>query len=254
MIYDINSINMKDFLEESTASQVKYPNELSFLNPTKFGTVNLVCAKTGVGKSWFLSQFACCINENYPVLYISLENDVSTDFERLDMMKTLYPYLGTTNPFCYVNGSTMTTPEYKQSWLKNKELFRAFPIVCIDGFETTVDCDGNANMSEVYKAGVKEIRTKFPEACIWMSWQMGRKFETTVPTAEDVAYSYSAMRIAYSAVAIYKDKAGNRITTNIKSRGKYNDDSAILRWGQHFTSQNTASNQLGDLLTQLGTI
>lgn len=254
MICDIATVNMNEFLEDNEKSKVIYPDELKFLNPTKFGTLNLVCAKTGTGKSWFLSQFACCINENYPVLYISLENDAGTDFERLQMMKTLYPHLGISNPFCYVNGAGMSASQCKQSWLKNKDLFQSFPIVCIDGFETSVDCDGNANMSEVYKASVNEIRTKFSNACIWMSWQMGRKFESTIPTAEDVAYSYSAMRLAYSAVAIYKDKVGNRVTTNIKSRGEYVDDSVMLRWGQHFSSQKSAVNQLGQLVNQLGSL
>lgn len=235
----------KDVLEEFNKNTIDLPENLSFIGKCKRGTLNLACAKTGVGKSWFLMQFAACLSLQYNVLYISLENDLGTDLERILMLRTVYPN-------CIGESFVYTTEEvwHGIEWLNNKELLKNFDFVIIDGLDYCVDV-GPDKSFDTYKQLLKELQSKFCNSCIWLSWQMGRKFESGEPTIEDIAFSYAAARLAYNAIAIYKDKAKNRIISNIKCRGIETNNSVRLVWGQDFIDTNKASAAVNNTLNNL---
>lgn len=237
-----------NLLDEFNKNIINLPDNLSFIGKCKRGTLNLACAKTGVGKSWFLMQFAAALSLQYKVLYISLENDLGTDLERIVMLRNVYPN-------CIDKSFVYTTEEvwHGKEWLNNNELFKTFDFVIIDGLDYCVDV-GSDKSFEAYKQLLKEIQSKFCNSCIWLSWQMGRKFESGEPTIEDIAFSYAAARLAYNAIAIYKDKAKQRLITNIKCRGIEKNTCVNLIWGQDFIDPDKLTvdvNTLNSLINQL---
>lgn len=218
---NLNEIDIDAILEADKSKEITVPDELSFMNRMKRGNVHLACAKTGVGKSLFLRQFACAVGTRYKVLYISLENDTATDMEHFRILKDMYHPENV-----YYHKSTL----WKRQEIKDK--FKEFDIVCIDGLETTV-CASPDKSFEIYSAEVNEIKKFFSGACVWLSWQMGRQFSSDEPTIEDIAFSYAAARLAYSAVGIYW-KNDQRHIKNIKGRGGNVKDQGILEWGCRF--------------------
>lgn len=226
--YDICDIDFDKIIDDDRSNAIDYEPELSFLGRCKKGTINLACAKTGVGKSLFLRQFAACMCKNYNILYISLENDMATDVEHFKVCKTLYPYFKSPNTLFVYSNSDWDFRDH----IKIAREFDWADLVCIDGLETTIDLKSD-NGFEEYKARVKLIRKCFPNACLWFSWQMGRKFETGEPQIEDIAFSYQVARLAYCAVAIYNDK-GVKFIKNIKCRGGNYDTQGVIVWGEKF--------------------
>lgn len=222
-------VNLKDIeidkiLERDKKNEVELPEELSFMNRMKKGNISLACAKTGVGKSLFLRQFGCCMAASgKKVLYISLENDIATDMEHFKFLKEFYK----PDKFYYLQGEPWASKSCKQ------EEFAGFDVVCIDGLETTVDVDPKENSFEVYRRVIMKIKAFFSDACVWLSWQMGRQFSTGEPTIEDIAFSYAVARLAYSAVAIYR-KDDVRYIKNIKGRGGNVKMEGVLEWGRGF--------------------
>lgn len=221
---NLKDIPIDEILERDKKNEVALPEELCFMNRMKKGNISLACAKTGVGKSLFLRQFGCCVaSSGKKVLYISLENDEATDMEHFKFLRELY------NPeeFYYFRGEPWISSTCK------KEEFKGFDVVCIDGLETTIDIDANESSFEIYRRVVMKIKTFFSDACVWLSWQMGRQFATEEPTIEDIAFSYAAARLAYSAVAIYW-KNDVRYIKNIKGRGGNVKMEGVLEWGKRF--------------------
>lgn len=221
---NLMEIDIDEILERDKKNEVELPEELSFMNRMKKGNVSLACAKTGVGKSLFLRQFGCCMAASgKKVLYISLENDKATDMEHFKFLREFYK----PEQFYYFRGEPWISSTCK------KEEFAGFDVVCIDGLETTIDVNSKDNSFEVYRRVVMKIKAFFGDACVWLSWQMGRQFATGEPTIEDIAFSYAAARLAYSAVAIYW-KNGSRFIKNIKGRGGNMKTEGVLEWGQGF--------------------
>lgn len=227
-IYTVDDFT-DEFLAQFDSDKLDLPGELEFVNTCKRGTINLACAQTGVGKSWFLSQFATCVSEQHSVLYISLENDMETDVSRFVKFREIYPNC---NPSAiwYVGEQVWKCKE----WLDNKELLQAFDFVCVDGLEYCVDVGTDKSFDE-YKRMLKDLQQKFPKSCIWLSWQLARQTNTDKPRCEDIAYSYAAARLAYNIVAIYKlPKSNNRVLSAIKSRGLNKEINAQMVWGSRF--------------------
>lgn len=230
-----------DFLSKFDSEKLDLPDELEFVNTCKRGTINLACAQTGIGKSWFLSQFATCVSELHSVLYISLENDVETDASRVIQFKQLYPGCKPKG-ICYVGEEVWKGKE----WLDNKEWLQKFDFVFVDGLEYCVDVGADKSFDE-YKRLLKDLKQKFPKSCVWLSWQLARQTNTDKPRCEDIAYSYAAARVAYNVVAIYKPpKSKNRVVTTIKSRGPNKQIDAYMVWGKKFLkiSQTQVNNML----------
>lgn len=229
-VYDIGTTDWNQLVEEDKKNILDYPKELSFLNKSKIGTINLICAQSGIGKSWFLSQFAACMSEKYSILYISLENDIGTDAERFAMLQSIYP--------CFkIAGNAQYLQDPIWDCKEAMDLINTLPpfdIVCVDGLETKIDCASD-NMFEEYKQEIKKIRDSFPNSCIWCSWQLTRNLSDKEPSLADVSASIAVARLAYSATAIYKDKdTKQRLIKNIKGRASENDTKGTLVWGQHF--------------------
>lgn len=237
VLYDIGATDWQTLVDEDKKNILEYPEELSFLNKSKIGTLNLICAQSGLGKSWFLSQFAACMSEKYSILYISLENDIGTDAERFVMLQSIYPAFKTAS-----NAQYLQYPIWD-----NKEVMDVintlppFDIVCIDGLETKINCSTD-NMFEAYKQEIQKIRDSFPKSCVWCSWQLTRNLSDKEPSLADVSASIAVARLAYSAAAIYKDKkTKQRLIINIKGRASDNDTKGTLNWGQHFAPTNKQS-------------
>lgn len=233
-VLDLRAANLSEIAEKARSKQLEYPDELRFLNTCARGQINLACAKTGVGKSWFLTQFAYCMNSKYPVLYISLENGLDVDVERFLMCQNLYSDQG--NPLIYTNDKIFSGKE----WLDNKTVLQEFPLVCIDGLETILPCSADKSFEEYQKA-VNEIRNKFPNSAIWISWQLNRTYDDktgkiSAPRVDDIAYSYAAARLASNIIGIYRASKENKYNTivNLKGRCGNTENYGQLAWGKAF--------------------
>lgn len=216
-----------ELLAELDKDIMNLPSNLAFIGKCKRGTINLACAKTGVGKSWFLMQLAAVLSLSNPVLYVSLENDVGTDLERVLMLRDVYKGCIGKN-FVYTRLNVWDLEVYRSDY----DLLAYFDYIIIDGLDYVVDA-GTDKSFDAYKDLLHSIQDRFPRACVWLSWQMGRKFETGEPSIEDIAFSYAAARIAYSAVAVYINK-GERLVKSIKNRGAKRDVIAHMEWGKDF--------------------
>lgn len=236
-VFDLRAANLSEIAETARNKQLEYPDELRFLNTCARGQINLACAKTGVGKSWFLTQFAYCMNSKYPVLYISLENGLDVDVERFIMCQNLYSDQG--NPLIYANDKIWSGKD----WLENKAVWQEFPLVCIDGLETVLPCSADKSFEEYQKA-VVEIRNKFPNSAIWISWQLNRTYDDipdktgkiTAPRVDDIAYSYAAARLASNIIGIYRAAKEDKYNTivNLKGRCGNTENYGQLAWGKAF--------------------
>lgn len=219
------------YVEEHKGDVFKLPGEFSFMNDTDKGTVNLVCAQTGVGKSWYLIHLACALSLEHKVLYCSLENKERIDQERLSIIcSNIKEYENC--EFLYCNEVEFWQ---KKEYLDNKDEIANYDVFIIDGIENTIDETASDRPYETYRQTVKEIHKKFPKATIFMSWQLNRDPKRNeIPTLEQLAGSYATARLADTVTAIYKNAKGFKITANIKGRCDSKDTQAVMTPGKRF--------------------
>ena len=209
----------------------KLPGEFSFMNDTDKGSVNLVCAQTGVGKSWFLIHLACALSLEYKVLYCSLENKERIDQKRISIIcSNIQEYEH--SEFWYCNSVEFWK---RKDFLDNKDELAKYDVFIIDGIENTIDETASDRPYENYRQTVKKIHDKFPQSTIFMSWQLNRDPKRKdIPTCEQLAGSYATARFADTITAIYKNANGLKITANIKGRCDSKDTQAVMTPGQRF--------------------
>lgn len=82
MEIDIDFCNALETRDKAT----RIETDLSFLGTLRRGETNIIMAPTGSGKSFNLLALSKHLSLDYKVLYISCENDIYTDAERLKRM------------------------------------------------------------------------------------------------------------------------------------------------------------------------
>lgn len=198
-------------------------------------SINIFAGRTGSGKSLALFHLAYRFSiTNDSVCYISFENDIYNDAERMqEIDKT---YIEKSN-FDYYNYLQLEALGYGVDRKSIVELFKNYKYVFLDAYQLLTDdledgasmhATGNVLMKELHKISLKYGITFF------LSWQLTRGAPSNIKEIEvdDMSFSIGVARYASSVWAISKEVDDN-LNVNwrirlIKSRAKYNDNKTII--------------------------
>lgn len=199
-------------------------------------SINIFAGRTGSGKSLALFHLAYRFSiTNDSVCYISFENDIYNDAERMQELSKTYIEKGN---FDYYNYLELEALGYGVDRKSIVELFKNYKYVFLDAYQLLTDdledgasmhATGNVLMKELHKISLKYGITFF------LSWQLTRGAPTDIKEIEvdDMSFSIGVARYASSVWAISKEQSEKsenvlwRIRL-IKSRAKYNDNKTII--------------------------
>lgn len=198
-------------------------------------SINIFAGRTGSGKSLALFHLAYRFSiTNDSVCYISFENDIYNDAERMQELSKTYIEKGN---FDYYNYLELEANGYGVDRKSVVELFKNYKYVFLDAYQLLTDdledgasmhATGNVLMKELHKMSLKYGITFF------LSWQLTRGAPSDIKEIEvdDMSFSIGVARYASSVWAISKevDEKSNvnwRVRL-IKSRAKYNDNKTII--------------------------
>ena len=199
-------------------------------------SINILAGRTGSGKSLALLHLAYRLSiTNKSVCYISFENDIYTDAERLKEIDKTYIEKGN---FDYYNYLELEALGYGVDKKNIVELFKKYKYVFLDAYQLLCDdlsdgasmhAAGNVLMKELHKLTLKHDITFF------LSWQLTRGAPNDIKEIEvdDMSFSMGINRYATTVWAIAKvvREEDSKIFWNIrliKSRAKYDATKTII--------------------------
>lgn len=233
------AMNVRDLLDLDLSEYIKVFTNTKLdsvlvegFNPR---SVNIFAGRTGSGKSLALLHLAyrfSIVNES--VCYISFENDIYNDAERMREIDKTYVEKGN---FDYYNYLELEALDYGVEKRNIVELFKKYKYVFLDAYQLLCDdledgasmhAAGNVLMKELHKLSLKFGITFF------LSWQLSRGAPSDIKEIEvdDMSFSIGVARYASTVWAISKEVDDN-LNINwrvrlIKSRAKYNDNKTII--------------------------
>lgn len=165
----LNKAIIEETTREYIANCIKLDGTLGFYEYLERGSVTLLQAKTGVGKSYTMLALAYYFTDlKLKVAYISLENSMGLDFARAE--KYMLPAYGDMH-FDYYNDNTADFEEYAEAFRKN-----SYDVVLLDGLQYSVPLAGDSSRDVQYHEAFKAWRELFRELNIasFVSWQSNR--------------------------------------------------------------------------------
>lgn len=215
-VQDLNDVDPNEFVKEQSNSRL---DDLSGGFAQK--SINVFAACSGSGKSNLLLHLAYRFSITHDsVCYISFENALPVDAERMQQMSKMYQQKGN---FDYFNYTDLELKGYDVSkkWLK--ELFKQYKYVFLDSYQIIYDTEdadgarmhtnGNALMDELRKIAYDN------NSMFFLTWQMARgaKAKSKEEQSEDdLSYSLGVSRYAITIWIIDRRITNNKINWTIK--------------------------------------
>ena len=199
-------------------------------------SINIFAGRTGSGKSLALLHLAYrfAVN-NDKVCYVSFENDIYTDAERLKEVSKTYIERGN---FDYFNYFALEAGGYGLDKANLIETFKEYKYVFLDAYQLV--CDDLSDGASMHAAGnvlMKELHklTLANDITFFLTWQLTRGAPNDIKEIEvdDMSFSMGVSRYATTVWAIAKTirEEDDKLFWNIrlvKSRAKYDDKKTII--------------------------
>ena len=186
-------------------------------------SLNIFTGPSGSGKSGILLNLAYNFAESHDkVCYVSFENDLATDAERLQEMRKTY---GKEIEFDYFNYLDLELSNYDVSKKRLHDMFGRYKYVFLDSYQNVYDTD-NEEGASLHKSGNQLMKDLLRIArehgtIFFLTWQMakGAKAKSKEEQSEeDISFSMGVTRYAHTIWIIDQRSAkdSNDINWTIK--------------------------------------
>lgn len=225
-----NQKDMDEYMAKYNHLHVVMPDELFFVPRTKKGTLNLIVASSGVGKSTMSHRMAAILaHHNYKVAIFSLENDPETDDEQAFKATELYG-----DASCIIiDAPIWNSHDPKLNDLKSE--LKTFDFIFIDGLDYVVQPDSNGLFVN-YAEALEPIKRAFPNSVVYLTWQTKRNALPDDLDINVVQGSVRAVQQAYSIIRVFAipDQPWRIVRSGDKCRGGRNPRAAVYSWDSKF--------------------